>query len=74
MPVQRFRGLPGLCHRCLLWENNNYVNKYISSFGEFYVHQECGAPVAENIVDTTKCQWAYVKWVREGFERARQLE
>ena len=46
-----------------------YANKYISSFDEFYVYQECGTPVDENIVDTTKRQWAYVKWVREGFER-----
>ena len=46
-----------------------YANKYISSFDEFYVYQECGTPVDENIVDTTKHQWAYVKWVREGFER-----
>lgn len=46
-----------------------YANKYLSSFVEFYVYQECGTPVDENAVDSTKRQWAYVKWVREGFER-----
>lgn len=46
-----------------------YANKYISSFDEFYVYQECGTPIDENTVDSTQRQWAYVKWVREGFER-----
>lgn len=46
-----------------------YTNKYISSFDEFYVYQECGTPIGENQVDNTQRQWAYVKWVREGFER-----
>lgn len=46
-----------------------YANKYLNSFDEFYVYQECGTPVDENTVDSTKRQWAYVKWVREGFER-----
>lgn len=44
-----------------------YANKYISSFDEFYVYQECGTPIDENTVDNTQRQWAYVKWVREGF-------
>lgn len=46
-----------------------YTNKYINSFDEFYVYQECGTPISENQVDNTQRQWAYVKWVREGFER-----
>lgn len=46
-----------------------YANKYLNSFDEFYVYQECGTPVDENTVDSTKRQWAYVKWVREGLER-----
>lgn len=44
-----------------------YANKYISSFDEFYVYQECGTPIDEKTVDSTQRQWAYVKWVREGF-------
>lgn len=48
---------------------NYYANKYISSFDEFYVYQECGTPIDENTIDSTQRQWAYVKWVREGFER-----
>lgn len=46
-----------------------YANKYISSFDEFYVYQECGTPIDENTVDSIQRQWAYVKWVREGFDR-----
>lgn len=46
-----------------------YANQYLSSFDEFYVYQECGTPIDENTVDSTQRQWAYVKWVREGFER-----
>lgn len=46
-----------------------YANKYISSFDEFYVYQECGIPIDENTIDTTQLQWAYVKWVRDGFKR-----
>ena len=45
-----------------------YANKYISSFDVFYVYQECGTPIDENTLDSTQRQWAYVKWVREGFE------
>lgn len=44
-----------------------YANKFISSFDEFYVYQECGTPIDENTVDPMQRQWAYVKWVREGF-------
>lgn len=46
-----------------------YANKYISSFDEFYVYQECGTPIGENAAENTQRQWSYVKWVREGFER-----
>lgn len=44
-----------------------YANKYISSFDEFYVYQECGTPIDENTINPEQRQWAYVKWVREGF-------
>lgn len=47
-----------------------YANRYISSFDEFYVYQECATPVDENTLDSTNLQWAYVKWVREGFNRS----
>lgn len=46
-----------------------YANKYISSFDEFYLYQECGTPIDENTVDPSQRQWAYVKWVREEFDR-----
>lgn len=46
-----------------------YANKYISSFDIFYVYQECGTPIDENTLDNVHRQWAYVKWVREGFGR-----
>lgn len=45
-----------------------YANKHISSFDVFYLYQECGTPIDENTVDSTQRQWAYVKWVREGFD------
>lgn len=45
-----------------------YANKYISSFDTFYVYQECGTPIDKNTLDNTQRQWAYVKWVRKGFE------
>ena len=46
-----------------------YANRYMNSFDEFYVYQECGTPINENQVDSIQRQWAYVKWVREGLER-----
>lgn len=46
-----------------------YADKRISSFDEFYVYQECGTPIDEKTVDSAQRQWAYVKWVREGFDR-----
>lgn len=50
-----------------------YANKYISSFDEFYVYQECGTPIDENTVDPEQRQWAYVKWVREGFSGSTEI-
>lgn len=44
-----------------------YADKFISSFDEFYVYQECGTPIDENTVDPMQRQWAYMKWEREGF-------
>lgn len=32
------------------------------SFLDFYLYQECGTPISNNTVDTTKRQWAYVRW------------
>ena len=32
------------------------------SFRDFYLYQECGTPIGNNIVDATKQQWAYVHW------------
>jgi hypothetical protein len=28
----------------------------------FYVYQECGTPISDNMVDNTPRQWAYMKW------------
>lgn len=47
--------------------------QYISSFDEFYLYQECGTPIDENTVDPSQRQWAYVKWVREGFDSLKYL-
>ena len=33
------------------------------SFSDFYVYQECGTPIDESTIDTTKLQWAYMQWV-----------
>ena len=30
---------------------------------DLYVYQECGTPISEDTVDTTKRQWAYVQWI-----------
>lgn len=34
-----------------------------SSFTDFYLYQECGTPIGENMVDSTQRQWAYVQWI-----------
>lgn len=39
-----------------------------NSFDRFYLYQECGTPIGENTVDQEMRQWAYVEWIREGFE------
>lgn len=39
-----------------------YAIKEKDSFYDFYLYQECGTPIGNNIVDTTKRQWAYVHW------------
>lgn len=33
---------------------------------DFYVYQECGTPTGTNTVDSTKRQWAFVRWVKVG--------
>lgn len=39
-----------------------YAIKEKDSFRDFYLYQECGTPIGNNTVDTTKRQWAYVQW------------
>ena len=39
-----------------------YAIKEKDSFRDFYLYQECGTPIGNNTVDTTKRQWAYVRW------------
>jgi len=39
-----------------------YAVKEKDSFRDFYLYQECGTPIGNNTVDTTKRQWAYVHW------------
>ena len=29
---------------------------------DFYLYQECGTPISDNMLDNTKQQWAYVHW------------
>ena len=31
---------------------------------DFYTYQECGTPIDLNTVDSTKRQWAYVRWIK----------
>ena len=33
------------------------------SLSDIYVYQECGTPIGENTLDSTKLQWAYVQWI-----------
>ena len=33
---------------------------------DFYTYQECGTPISIDTVDSTKRQWAYVRWIRAG--------
>ena len=39
-----------------------YAVKEKDSFRDFYLYQACGTPIDNNTVDTTKRQWAYVRW------------
>ncbi|MDE6318155.1 MAG: hypothetical protein K2M22_00260 [Lachnospiraceae bacterium] len=36
------------------------------SISDIYVYQECGTPIDENTLDSTKLQWAYVQWIVSG--------
>lgn len=36
------------------------------SISDFYVYEECGTPIDENTLDSTKLQWAYVQWIVSG--------
>ena len=45
-----------------LEECKMYAIKEKDSFRDFYLYQECGTPIGNNTVDTTKRQWAYVRW------------
>lgn len=39
-----------------------YISKDSDTIEYIYVYQECGIRISENEVDSTKRQWAYVKW------------
>lgn len=39
-----------------------YAMQEKDSFRDFYPYQECGTPIGNNTVDTTKQQCAYVHW------------
>ena len=41
-----------------------YAEVSKNSFENFYLYQECGTPVNENMVDSTQRQWAYVQWIQ----------
>jgi hypothetical protein len=40
-----------------------YAVKETDSLPDFYLYQECGTPIDENTVDSTRLQWAYVQWI-----------
>lgn len=40
-----------------------YAVKEKDSFHEFYLYQECKAPINENTADSTQLQWAYTQWI-----------
>ena len=42
-----------------------YAIAELDSLPDFYLYQECGTPIDENTIDSTKIQWAYVQWVKE---------
>ena len=37
-----------------------------SKVEDFYTYQECGTPISIDTVDSTKRQWAYVRWIQDG--------
>ena len=39
-----------------------YALKEKDSFCGFYLYQETGTPIGDNLIDSTKRQWAYVYW------------
>jgi len=39
-----------------------YISKDSDTIEYIYVYQECGTRISESEVDSTKRQWAYVKW------------
>ncbi len=39
-----------------------YALKETDSFCGFYLYQETGTPIGDNLIDSTKRQWAYVYW------------
>lgn len=39
-----------------------YAVKEKDSFRDFYLYQECGTPIGNNIVDASTRQWAYIHW------------
>ena len=41
-----------------------YVNAESDGIPDFYLYQECGTPIDENTIDSTKIQWAYVQWIQ----------
>lgn len=41
-----------------------YAAAELDSIPDFYLYQECGTPVDDNIVDNEKIQWAYVHWIQ----------
>lgn len=41
-----------------------YAVAELNSLSDFYLYQECGTPIDENTIDSTKLQWAYVQWVK----------
>ncbi len=42
-----------------------YIQEDTETIEDFYVYQECGTVISESEVDSTKRQWAYVKWSKE---------
>ena len=43
-----------------------YAKKGTETLLDFYLYQECGTPISKDTVDTSKRQWAYVRWSLNG--------